>query len=96
MNLASRYRRKERIAGRQIAGESFLIPVCGTPAEMENIYVMNPLADFIWQRLDGEHTLDGILAEVMENFDVKGDQARDDMAELINRLLEHGLLEEKA
>jgi hypothetical protein len=96
VSTAGRYRGKEQIAGRRIAGESFLIPVCGTPAEMENIYVMNPLADFIWQRLDGEHALDEILAEIIENFDVEGEQARSDMDELIGRLLEHGLIEEKA
>ena len=96
MSFSGRYRRKERIAGRSIAGESFLIPVCGTPAEMENIYVMNPLADFIWQRLDGERTLEGILAEIVDNFDVEREQARGDMSELIAGLLEHDLIEEMA
>jgi len=94
MNPTRRFRRKESVAGRRIAGESFLVPICGTPVDMENIFVLNPMADFIWQRLDGEHTLQAIHDEIMENFDVARDQARDDAKELIGQLLAHGLIEE--
>jgi hypothetical protein len=96
MNMAVRYRKKDKIAGRSIAGESFLIPVCGKPAEMEKIFVMNPMADFIWQRLDGLQTLGTILAAIVENFDVECDQAQGDMTDLIGQLLENGLIEEAA
>ena len=63
---------------------------------MENIFVLNPLADFIWQRLDGRQTLAVILAAIIGNFDVAGDQARSDMIDLVGRLLENGLIEEVA
>jgi hypothetical protein len=96
MNMAAIYRKKDNIAGRSIAGESFLIPVCGKPTDMENIFVLNPLADFIWQRLDGEHTLEVILADIVENFDVEGERAHGDMADLIDQLLGNGLIEEVA
>jgi hypothetical protein len=96
MNMAVRYRKKDKIAGRSIAGESFLIPVCGTPAEMEKIFVMNPMADFIWQRLDGRQTLEAIMAAILEDFAVEPEQARADMADLIGQLLENGLIEEAA
>ena len=42
MNLAVKYRRKEKVTEREIAGESFLIPVCGKPVDMENIFILNP------------------------------------------------------
>jgi len=96
MNMAARYRKKDNIAGRIIAGESFLVPVCGTPAEMEKIFVMNPMADFVWQRLDGRQTLETILAAILENFAVEPEQALADMADLISQLLENGLIEEAA
>jgi hypothetical protein len=96
MNMAAKYKKKDQIAGRNIAGDSFLIPVCGQPSDMENIFVLNPLADFIWQRLDGRQTLAAILAVIIENFDVKVEQAQDDMTELIGQLLGNGLIEEVA
>lgn len=96
MNMAAKYRKKDKIAGRSIAGESFLIPVCGQPADLENIFILNPMADFIWQRLDGEHTPEAILEAIVENFDVECERARADMAELIGQLLEHDLIGEVA
>lgn len=94
MNPASRFRRKERIVGREIAGESFLIPICGKPVDLENIFVLNPLAGFIWERLDGEHTLEAIVADMVENFDVTSEQAGADAADFIGQLLQNDLVEE--
>jgi hypothetical protein len=96
MSMAAKYRRKESIAGRQIAGESFLIPVCGTPVDMENIFVLNPLADFIWRHLDGERTLEAIAAEIANEYDVSVGQAGADAAEFIGQLLHDNLVEEVA
>jgi hypothetical protein len=94
MKMAAKYRRKEDIAGRQIAGESFLIPVCGKPVDMENIFVLNPLADFIWQRLDGERSLAAIVDEIASGFDVTVERARADLKDFIGQLLQNGLVEE--
>jgi hypothetical protein len=96
MNLKRRFRKNEKIAARRIAGESFLIPVCGEPADLENIFVLNPIADFIWQRLDGERTLEAIVAEIVAEFDVTAKQAGADASELAGRLLANRLIDEVA
>ncbi len=96
MKPEARYRRKEGIAGRRIAGESFLIPVVGTPVDLENIFVLNPLADYIWERLDGERTLAAIVAGIAAEFAVAPEQAEADASEFIGQLLERGLAEKVA
>lgn len=96
MNMAAKYKKKDQIAGRSIAGESFLIPVCGQPADMENIFVLSPLADFIWQRLNGERSLEMIVAEIIENYAVELEQASVDAVDFIGRLLKNDLIEEVA
>jgi hypothetical protein len=96
MNPAAKFRRKESIAGRRIAGESFLIPVCGTPLDMKDIFVLNSLGDFIWQRLDGERSLDAVIAEIVAEFDVAPGQAAADAQEFLGQLLQKGLAEEVA
>ena len=96
MNLAARYRRRERIVERSIAGESFLIPVCGTPVEMENIFVLNELGAFIWRRLDGGSTLSGIIDAIQEQYEVTRAEAESDLGGLIERMLAAGLIEETA
>lgn len=96
MNMGGRFRRKDRIAGREIAGESFLIPICGKPVDLDNIFVLNPLAGFIWERLDGTHTLEAIVADIVENFEVASEQASADAADLVGQLLQNDLVEEGA
>jgi hypothetical protein len=96
MNPALKYRRKESVAGRRIAGESFLIPVFGTPVDMENIFVLSPLADFIWERLDGERTLAAIINEIVAEYAVTAEQAGADAADFVEQLLQNGLVEAAA
>jgi len=94
INPTARFRRKERVTGREIAGESFLIPICGKPVDLDNIFVLNPLAGFIWERLDGEHDLAAIVAAIVGNFEVSSEQAGADAAEFIGQLLQNDLVEE--
>jgi hypothetical protein len=96
MNVTARFRKNDQIAGRRIAGESFLVPVCGKPVDMENIFVLNPLADFIWQRLDGEHSLEKIIAEIVSAFAVERKQASADTIDFIGQLLANHLVDEVA
>jgi hypothetical protein len=93
MNLESKFRKKDTIADRKIADDSFLVPICGQPGDMEKIFVLNPMADFIWQRLDGERTLHDLLNEIVGHFAVEAEQARSDMLEFVGQLLEQNLLE---
>jgi methyltransferase-like protein len=93
MNLENKFRKKESIASRTIADETFLVPVCGQPVYLQKIFILNSLAEFIWQHLDGEHTLDELLTAIVENFAVDREQARLDTFEFIGQLQEQNLLE---
>jgi hypothetical protein len=96
MNMGARYRKSDRIVGRQIAGESFLIPICGKPVDLDNIFVLNPLAGFVWEKLDGVTTLEAIVAAIVENFEVTSEQAGADARDFVGQLLQNGLVEESA
>lgn len=94
MSGSPRFRRNDRAALRRIADEAFLVPVCGTPADMQKVYVLNPLAEFIWRRLDGATDLDGLLAAIVDRFEVDRERAADDAAEFLGRLKDQGLIQE--
>jgi hypothetical protein len=96
MNLSSTYRKQEDIVTRQIAGETLLVPIRSNLADMQKIYGLNPLGDYIWQQLDGKRSLTEILAEVAGNFDVTEEQAEIDIREFISQLTEAGIIEEAA
>ena len=80
------YRKTESLVTREIAGETILVPVRGTLASLQQIFVMNPVAAFAWQRLDGETSLEEILEGVLDRFEVASEQARNDLEELFSAL----------
>ena len=91
--LHSRYRKKENIVTRQIAGETLLVPIYGDLANMEKIFTLDSVAAFIWEQLDGETRLKDIRDNVLDAFDVDKEQAETDMFEFIDELVKADLVE---
>ena len=85
------FRRNGDIVSRKIAGEIFLVPVKGNMADMQRIFALNPVAEFIWQNLDKKKIID-ICNDVANNFDVSQQEAEEDIQEFINELLEADLI----
>ncbi len=88
------YIRNRDVVFRKIAGELFLVPIRGKLADMERIFALTPVAEFIWEMLDGQRSLDEVRAAVVDNFDVDTEQAGSDIMEFIGELLEAGLVVE--
>jgi hypothetical protein len=84
--------RNQDIVSRRIAGELFLVPVKGKLADMESIFTLTSVAEYIWDRLDGEKRLDDIRNEIVARFDVGLEQADADLREFIAELLAAGLI----
>ena len=85
------FRRNGDIVSRKIADEMFLVPVRGNIADMQRIFALNPVAEFIWQNL-GKKNLSDICEGVTSNFDVSQKQAEEDIHEFISELLEADLI----
>lgn len=54
-------------------------------------YGLNPVSVFIWKRLDGQHTVQDILAELRENCNNVPDDAEEHINKFIQDLIERGL-----
>jgi hypothetical protein len=94
IGLNSTFRKKKEIVTRRIAGETLLVPVYGDLANMERIFALDPVAEFIWEQLDGEKSLKDIRDGVLGAFDVKEEKAETDMFEFIEELLKADLIEQ--
>lgn len=88
----SKYKKADSVVSRSIAGEVILVPIRGNLADMQRIFALNNVANFIWQRLDGEKTLSDILYDVLNSFDVEQNQAAKDIQDLISELLKENLI----
>lgn len=88
----TKYQKIDSVVSRYVAGETILVPIRGKLADMQKIFALNKVADFIWQRLDGEKNLSNILDDVLNNFEVERTQAESDVQELIMDLLKENLI----
>lgn len=86
------FKPKGEIVSRSIAGETFLIPIRGKLADMQCIFTLNPVAEFIWKHLDGQNSLEDIRNRVIEVFDVEKQQAESDIREFIEDMLKSDLI----
>lgn len=82
-----RFKRNEHIVSRAIVGETLLVPIQGHLADMQRIFALNPVADYVWERLDGDTAIDQIAAAVLEEFDVSKNEADGDLVELFEDLI---------
>jgi methyltransferase-like protein len=96
MNFDSVYRKKEDIVARQIAGETLLIPIRGHLADMQRLFALNRVAEYIWQQLDGKQNLQAIADGVLAAFEVQEEQAAADIREFVGQLMEADIIEEVA
>ena len=87
------YRKKGEVIARKVAGEGLLIPVRGKLVDMQNIFVVNPVAEYIWSQLDGVTSLEQIEAGIISRYEVEIKQAGKDLAEFIEQLQHADLLE---
>ncbi len=92
----ARFVRMKNIVTRRIAGETLLIPVYGSTADMQKLYVLEGAGEFIWQQLDGHASLQVVATAVMENFNVERAVAENDVEELVGKMTGAGLIEKVA
>ena len=89
-----RHRKCENIVTRRIAGETILVPIRGTLADLQRLFVLEGLGEFIWERIDGLRTTDEVLQEILAEYEVPADDARRDLQEFLVALTETDLIAE--
>ncbi len=88
------FERPKGIVSRNIAGELFLVPVAGKLADMQRMFALTSVAEFIWERLDGSKSLGDIRNEVLASFEAEKEDIDADIEAFVAELMEQGLLME--
>jgi len=84
--------KNEEVISRKIAGETILVPVCGKLADMRRIFTLNPVAEYIWHRIDGKNSIEHIGNTIVSAFAVDRESAENDAEEFITALLKEHLV----
>ena len=94
MSLNRIFSRRREMVTREIAGEVILVPVSGELAQLQRIYVLNPVAAYIWSQLDGERDLEAIRRGLVDSFEVASPEAEADLVDYLGALEAAGLVTE--
>lgn len=60
--------------------------------EAGRVRVLNEVGTTIWRMIDGKHDLAAIEAELLEKYDVSPEEARRDLHQFLEELLERDLI----
>ena len=86
------YKRNQEVVKRNIAGEVFLIPVCNNIADMRNVYVLQGVGEFIWDRLEKPGSESGICSHIVEHYEADEDEVMQDLNVHLAELVDAGLV----
>lgn len=87
---------KGKVILRHVAGETLLVPVRGTVADMEKLYVLEGIGETAWRLVDGQRTMADIEQALAEEFDAPAEELRRDLFEFVDSLKAADLIEEKS
>ncbi len=87
----NKYRIKPGFIMREIAGESFAVPVDAENGS-SNIVILNPVSKLLWEKLREETTIDELVAAVRSQFEVDPETAKNDITDFIEELENNGFL----
>lgn len=77
----------------KVGGQDLLVPLGAKVMDMNSLITLNATGRRVWELLAEDHSLEYLVAEVVEQFDVDRERARADVQAFLDDLGRLGLLE---
>ena len=87
------YTQSRDVVYRQVAGESLLVPIRSRLADMDYVYALDEVSEFIWQRLTDGASAEALTAALCREFEVENDVAAGDVRRLLDELVAADLID---
>lgn len=78
---------RSEFCAREVDEETVILAPSG-----DQVLSLNAVGSFIWQQIDGAHTVRDIVDVLCDEYEVARDQAEADVASFLDQLAEHGLI----
>ena len=88
------YAKNSNFVHRELAGECILVPIRQQLSEVNSLYVLNETGAALWRRIDGTRSIQAIMTELSNEYDVTSEQLEKDLTKLIEDLLSIRAIEE--
>ena len=83
---------KKELIKREIAGESFLVPLGKTVYDANGLFILSELGSFLWDRLSDAQSADDLLRDVLAEYDVDEARASAAVTAFVQKLEANGFL----
>ena len=94
LQLGAKWRRKEGVVLRHVAGEHMLVPAVTREVDLDSLFLLNTTGVFVWEQLDGQRQV-GELGEVVAGkFAIDPAVAAADVSGFLASLIERNLVEQ--
>ena len=77
---------KKKLMKREIAGDTFLVPLGKTVYDANGLFFLTEVGSFIWDLLPTAQTEEEVLSAVLAEYDVEEAVAREDVSSFLNKL----------
>lgn len=77
---------KKNLTKRQIAGDTFLVPLGKTVYDSNGLFFLSETGAFIWDLLPNAQSEEDVLLAVLEAYDVEEAVAREDVHAFLEKL----------
>lgn len=93
VRMDSVYAPSEDVVAREIEGEIIIVPLVAGIGDMEDeLFTLNETGKIIWGRLDGEKTLNAVVAELAREYNAPAEEIVRDVAGFAQELLKRSML----
>lgn len=83
----------EDVVAREVEGEFLIIPIASGVGDMEDeLYSLNECGKAIWDKLDGQKSLNDVKNELVEEYEADSEEIEVDIISFVNELYKRKIL----
>ena len=85
---------KEKFVLRKAKNEIVIVPLVNDVADMTNVITLNEVATDIIEKIDGVNTVEQIVSQLLEEYDVKKNILEEDISNFIIEAKNKGIIQQ--
>ena len=89
------FKQREGFVEQNVAGETILVPLVDSVAQMNEVITLNEIGTFIYHLLVKTKSFSEILSKILEEYDVSEKEAKNDLNNFLNIALEKKIIFER-
>ena len=74
------------IVTRKTGNEYVLVPITNNIADMNSVYTLNETGAFIWEQIDGKRSVEEIIIELTNEYEIDKQNAESDVFTFIENM----------